>query len=125
MTTKEATARPQEVLPLAYRPHHFDDWGVIRSADGAFVCQVKDPRNRDEEILDAHRHEQTDPWGDMSKLIVTAVNEYDSLKERVRVLETRLEHMLRLWIATCECHGWSAFEYSEALNARAALDTAK
>lgn len=47
--------------PWEYRPHEFDDWGVVK-AEKFTICQARDPRYMNEDILSQHRKAGTDPW---------------------------------------------------------------
>lgn len=65
--------------PWRYRPHEFDDWGVVRG--GAFnpewggyphLAQVRDPDKLDEQTLSQHRVSGTDPWEGNARLTAAA-----------------------------------------------------
>jgi len=58
-------------LPLSYRPLEFDDWGIIRDANGHIFCQVKWPVNAD---FDLHRRNGTDPYEAAAKIVIDAIN---------------------------------------------------
>ena len=63
-----------------YRPMPYDDWGVVKSSpiDGYsyVLAQFRDPRRDDEETLNQHRRDKTDPWGDNAQFVCALVNEY-------------------------------------------------
>jgi hypothetical protein len=60
-------------LPLAYRPHQYDDWGVLRDADGNLFTQISWPRFG-EEVYAEHRKNGTDPYEQAAKMVMNAVN---------------------------------------------------
>jgi len=57
--------------PWEYRPHKYDDWGVIRARDGFYVAQCSVTRWSDEE-REAHRAAKTDPTEANARLIAAA-----------------------------------------------------
>lgn len=63
-----------------YRPMPYDDWGVVKSSPiGGYsyvLAQFRDPRRDDEETLNQHRRDKTDPWGDNAEFVCALVNEY-------------------------------------------------
>lgn len=72
--------------PWAYRPEEFDDWGVVKSPPRevgnyeppfilrGHIAQFHDPEVRDEEALNEHRRNKTDPWRWNAELIVALRN---------------------------------------------------
>lgn len=66
--------------PWRYRPMPYDDWGVVKSSpiDGYsyVLAQFRDPRRDDEETLNQHRRDKTDPWGDNAQFVCALVNAY-------------------------------------------------
>lgn len=63
--------------PWAYRPQKYDDWGYVRGPeqdDGfqPFICQAKDMRAMDDDVLNEHRRNGTDPWEANARLIAAA-----------------------------------------------------
>jgi hypothetical protein len=64
---------PELKLPLAYRPHQYDDWGVLRDADGNLFTQISWPRFG-EEVYAEHRKNGTDPYEQAAKMVMNAVN---------------------------------------------------
>jgi hypothetical protein len=131
--TGEATARPWAISGAT----------IIWSPTGrSNVAAVSDPRPPNSSSVGYY---EIEPWGDgedadhrfreacaNAELIVTAVNERDSLLERVRVLEGALRPLVSRLIkmmengSECDCPaeghlcGWSVLNY-EVDVARAAL----
>lgn len=57
--------------PWVYSTDCHDDWGTVRTMDGSFVCQAKDPRVTVND-LHGHRAAKTDPWEANARLIAAA-----------------------------------------------------
>ncbi len=60
---------------LQYRPNHYDDWGMIRNADGSMHASVHRPETYGGEF-DECREEGTDPFADLARKIIF----YDDLE---------------------------------------------
>ena len=59
--------------PWAYRPHEFDDWGMVRGPQGEPITQASlNCRHWSDEDLAAHRREGTDPVEANARLISSA-----------------------------------------------------
>lgn len=59
--------------PWLYRPDKYDDWGVVRTERGGFICQAKDGSWPGEgPDLDTHRRAGTDPYEANARLIAAA-----------------------------------------------------
>ena len=54
---------------LQYRPNHYDDWGMIRNADGSMHATVHRPEIYLGEF-DDHREVDTDPFADLARKII-------------------------------------------------------
>lgn len=54
---------------LQYRPNHYDDWGMIRNADGSMHASVHRPEIYLGEF-DEHREADTDPFADLARKII-------------------------------------------------------
>lgn len=67
--------------PWAYRPDKYDDWGTVKGADGFVICQARDHRYCDGDVLSEHRRNKTDPWEANARLIAAAPKMYEVLKE--------------------------------------------
>lgn len=70
--------------PLAYRPREYDDWGMIRCADGTLFARAYPAGPLSVADADAHRDAGTDPYEAVGRLIVKAVNERDELIAALR-----------------------------------------
>lgn len=76
--------------PWHYRPHQYDDWGWIRATPepgepiGVTVAMARSGKHEDEDALNEHRRNKTDPYGANAKFIVMACNAHDQL---VKALE--------------------------------------
>jgi len=64
--------------PWEYRPNKYDDWGVVRSADGLPVAQACVGRWYKD--FDAHRVNKTDPGEANARLIAAAPDLLDALE---------------------------------------------
>lgn len=69
--------------PWAYRPNEFDDWGVVRSADGELVAAAKDS-TIPFAALDDYRSRKVDPYEGNARLIAAAPDLYRELQMHVR-----------------------------------------
>ncbi len=77
-----------------YRPHPFDDWGVIRSAETRyFVAQASAGRGLTDEEAASHRAAKTDPYGPNAELIVAMHAALPSLLDEVERLREALKRM--------------------------------
>lgn len=82
-------------LPLAYRPHEFDDWGYIRDAAGKFVAVAREPDFTTFKQMDAHRKSGTDPAEKVGRAIVLAVNNHNALLEIARLFAKSIEFQIK------------------------------
>lgn len=57
--------------PWTYRPQELDDWGIVRDADNAVVCQAAG-RQITEDDKNQHRRDGTDPYEHRARLIAAA-----------------------------------------------------
>lgn len=62
--------RRAEMPALVYRMYDFDDWGMIRQADGTLFATVRRPVSDDE--LAKARSERTDPYEELGRLLIKA-----------------------------------------------------
>lgn len=77
-------------LNLQYRPNKFDDWGVIRHADGSVFATVRRPVS--DVDLAAHRSAGTDPYQDLAlRLMATFGGQRDERSCEVNRLKAALE----------------------------------
>ena len=72
--------------PWSYRPHKYDDWGIVRSGN-YFVCQAKDHRSMDDNYLNLCREEKRDPHEIFARLIAAAPDLARLVLEKDRLLE--------------------------------------
>jgi hypothetical protein len=78
---------------LLYRPNEFDDWGMIRNADGSMYASVRRPEAFEGEF-DQCRSEKTDPFADLASMIVShghLIEERDRLREENERLRAALK----------------------------------
>lgn len=61
-------------IPLSYRPREHDDWGTIRDADGHPFLNVCWRMLWDDEALNVHRHNRTDPCEAVGRKVVEILN---------------------------------------------------
>jgi hypothetical protein len=61
----------EPVAGLQYRPHEFDDWGMIRAADGRLFATVRRPLG--EEEATQHRVARTDPFEPLARALMTGL----------------------------------------------------
>ena len=54
--------------PYSYRPHSYDDWGVVRDSNGLLVCIARGGRNLTQKEIDEYRSNGTDPYEDNGRL---------------------------------------------------------
>lgn len=76
---------------LQYRPNHYDDWGMIRNADGSMHATVHRPEIYLGEF-DDHREVDTDPFADLARKIIFFDDleaENVSLRQLLSKAETR------------------------------------
>jgi hypothetical protein len=83
----------------AYRPEPHDDWGIVRTAPDAegrrwIVCQARFPY-ADEEALNEHRRNKTDPWEATARLIAAAPDLRKVLRRIVDNPEARIGGHIR------------------------------
>ncbi|MCV9964177.1 hypothetical protein OIU34_20035 [Pararhizobium sp. BT-229] len=88
----EATARPPATTEppkpvLVYRPNEFDDWGMIRNADGTMFATVRRPTSMKQD--DEARRTKTDPYEGIALLLISAAEGIMSepLDARKRIIE--------------------------------------
>lgn len=67
---KLAAQGQEAVGELKYRPNKFDDWGMIRNADGSMFASVRRPAS--EEELAQHRVNKTDPYEDLARRLIAS-----------------------------------------------------
>jgi hypothetical protein len=77
--------------PWHYRPHEYDDWGVVRGgqtpmSNQGLICQALDPLVRDENLLSQHREAGTDPWEANARLIAAAPELYEAAADALVAL---------------------------------------
>lgn len=82
-----------KATPLAYRPLEYDDWGVIRRADGRLFARARSDAYLSVADADAHRAAGTDPYEAIGRLIVKAVNERDELIAAMREAQAVLSQL--------------------------------
>jgi hypothetical protein len=70
--------------PWAYRPLEYDEWGFIRNREGRVVAKARPDHFLSIEDEDAHRLVKTDPCEHYARLIVRAVNAFDSMREALK-----------------------------------------
>ena len=58
--------------PYSYRPHSYDDWGVVRDSNGLLVCLARGGRNLTQKEIDEYRSNGTDPYEDNGRLFAAA-----------------------------------------------------
>ena len=58
--------------PYSYRPHSYDDWGVVRDSNGLLVCLARGGRNLTHKEIDEYRSNGTDPYEDNGRLFAAA-----------------------------------------------------
>ena len=58
--------------PYSYRPHSYDDWGVVRDSNGLLVCLARGGRNLTQKEIDEYRSNGTDPYEDNGRLFTAA-----------------------------------------------------
>ena len=58
--------------PYSYRPHSYDDWGVVRDSNGLLVCLARGGRNLTQKEIDEYRSNGTDPYEDNGHLFTAA-----------------------------------------------------
>lgn len=68
-TNLEYPSPQQQVRGLQYRPNEYDDWGMIRNADGSLFAVVRRPAGEDE--LAEHRRHGTDPYEDLARRLMS------------------------------------------------------
>ena len=77
-------------LPLFYRPQEYDDWGCIRFSPDSegrqwHALKIAMP-TYDEDVLNEHRANGTDPCEQFGRRIVSAVNSHAALLEALKGL---------------------------------------
>jgi hypothetical protein len=65
--------------PWRYRPHQYDDWGIVKGADGRTICQAQDLRVSEEEKSEC-RATGADPYAANAQLIAAAPDLYAALE---------------------------------------------
>jgi hypothetical protein len=66
--------------PWAIRPNAFDDWGVVRAANGNLVAVARAGEHLTEDQYAEHRRVGTDPYGHNARLIAAAPDMLAALK---------------------------------------------
>lgn len=95
--------------PWLYRPHKFDDWGVVRG--GVFnedwggypqIAQVRDPEKLDEPTLAEHRINEKDPW-EANALLCAAAPE---MRDTILALYAKLDRAREGLRPFAQEHAW-------------------
>jgi len=92
--------------PWVYRPHDFDDWGIVRvTADesryGFVICQARNPEVTGEQ-LGAYRESGVDPYEANARLIAAAPALLEALEELLKIRSGRTAKMARAAIAAAK-----------------------
>ena len=72
--------------PYSYRPHSYDDWGVVRDSNGLLVCLARGGRNLTQKEIDEYRSNGTDPYEDNAHLFAAAPDMLAALKYNLMIL---------------------------------------
>lgn len=73
--------------PWKVRSQKYDDWGIVRSADGNVVALAREGRFVPEDEYAKHRKDKTDPCAANAHLIAAAPCLHDALTDILRMLE--------------------------------------
>lgn len=82
--------------PWLYRPHQYDDWGVVRAEYelGWIVLQASAGRRLTDEEAAQHRAAKTDPYGPNAQLIIAMHAALPALLDEVDRMRDLVQHML-------------------------------
>ena len=104
-------------LPWSVRPQELDDWGIIRGSNGHLACIARQPVYNDDESLNEHRKNKTDPSHANAALIVRAVNSFEPMKEALENLTKRYCDLVNCG----DCGFWEPEDEKEIIASRAAI----
>lgn len=79
--------------PWSYRPNEFDDWGIVRTADGSILANARagDGERESEGYKDQCRRKGLDPYSDVGEHIARCSPEtIRALVARLRAAENAL-----------------------------------
>jgi hypothetical protein len=89
---------------LLYRPLEFDDWGMIRTADGKAFAAVRRPLSEEEAA--SHRVDKTDPFEDLARRLISTfaapTGDSGALREAPTVEQLRQAAIDKGWLSTLD-----------------------
>ena len=96
----------------AYRPGHYDDWGVVKEED-CVICQVRHPDRIASEVLSEWRAKGQDPWEANARFIAWCREGVPALLARIAAQEAET-HKVRRFLKISRDEGKEALERAEA-----------